>query len=50
MQSFAWIKQYINYKVWDDIAYPFQNINNLVIEVLEWVSNFISHFTGCVII
>ena len=30
-------------KVWDEIAYPFQNFNGVTVEVWEWISNFIPH-------
>ena len=39
----AWTINYINYKVWDEITYPFQNINGYTVEVLEWISHFIVH-------
>ena len=37
----TWISNYIHYKVWDKITYPFPN--------WEWISNFIPHFSGHVI-
>ena len=40
----AWISIYINYKVWDEISYPFPNFNGCTVEVYEWISNFILHF------
>ena len=36
----------IKYKVQDEITYPFPNLNTAAIEVREWISNFIPHFTG----
>ena len=42
----AWISNYIHYKVWDEIIYPFLNCNGATVEVEEWISNFIPHFTG----
>ena len=45
----AWISNYIHYKVWYGIVYPFQNINGTAIQVWEWISNFIPHFTGHVV-
>ena len=33
----------------DEISYTFSNYNCVAIEVWEWISKFISHFTGCVI-
>ena len=35
----------IDYIVWEEITYPFQNYNGAAIEDWEWTSNFISHFT-----
>ena len=31
-------------KVWDEILYSLPNFNGGTIEVLEWMSNFISYF------
>ena len=45
----AWISNYIHYKVWDEITYPFLNFNGVTAEFQEWISNFISHFSGHVI-
>ena len=42
----AWISNYINHKVCDEITYPIQNFNGATVEVWEWISNFIPHFTG----
>ena len=42
----ALISNYIHYKVWDEITYPFSNFNSATVEVWEWISNFIPHFTG----
>ena len=36
--------------MWDEITYPFLNFNGATVEVYEWISNFIPHLTGCVII
>ena len=33
-------------KRWDEITYPFLNFNGATVEVKEWISNFILHFTG----
>ena len=30
--------------MWDEIIYPFPNLNGYIIEVWEWISNIISHF------
>ena len=44
------INNYILYKVWHDITYPFPNFNRATVEVWEWMINFIPHFTtGCMI-
>ena len=45
----TWISNYTCYRVWYEITYPFSNINGKTIEVWEWISNFIPHFTGHVI-
>ena len=45
----AWIANYIHYKVWDEITYPFTNFNSATVEVCEWKSNFTQHFTEHVI-
>ena len=37
-----------HYMVWDEITYPFLNYSGAV-KVWEWISNFISHFTGLAI-
>ena len=29
----AWINDYIHYKVWDDITYPFPTFNDATVEV-----------------
>ena len=31
-------------KVWDKITYPFPNFNDYIVEVWEWISNYIPHF------
>ena len=46
----AWISNYIHYKVWDEIAYPYPNFKGATVEVWEWIGSFIPHFTGHVII
>ena len=45
----AWISNYINSKVWDEITYPFPNSSGTAIEVWEWISNFMSNCTEYVI-
>ena len=37
----AWISNYIHYKMWYEITYPFPNYNSETVEVWEWISNFI---------
>ena len=32
--------------MWDKITYPFPNFNSFNVEIWQWISNFISHFTG----
>ena len=41
----AWICNYINYKVWDEITYPLLNFKGATVEASEIISNSISHFT-----
>ena len=38
--SFSPTLNYIHYKEWDEITYPFLNFNSCTIEVYEWISNF----------
>ena len=45
--TLEWVSNYINYKVWDKIAYPFPNCNSATI--WEYISNSIPHFTRHVI-
>ena len=46
----TWMSCYIHYKLWDEITYPFLNINGCTVEVREWIlSHFIPHFTMAVI-
>ena len=35
---------YMHYKIWDELTYPFLNFNGCTVEVYEWISNFIPHF------
>ena len=35
--------------MWDEITYPFPNFKGGTVEVWEWISNFIPHFTMHVI-
>ena len=45
----AWVSNHIYYKMWDEVIYPSPNFNGGTVEVWEWISNFIPHFTGSVI-
>ena len=45
----AWISNYIDDKVLDEITYPFSNFNGKAVEVGEWISNFILRFARHVI-
>ena len=31
-------------KVWDEITYPFPNINGCTVEIWEWLIYFVPHF------
>ena len=42
----AWISNYIYYKLWGEITYPFQNCKGTAVEVLKLISNFVPYFTG----
>ena len=46
----TWISNYIQHKVWDKITYPLSNFNGTIVEVWEWICNFIAHFTRHMII
>ena len=46
----AWIYNYIHYKIWDEIVYPFTNINGATVDVWEKISHFTPHLTCHVII
>ena len=35
------ISNYVHYKLWDDITYPFRYFNSATVEVYEMISNFI---------
>ena len=39
----AWMNNYIHYKVWDEIIYPFPNFNGATVEVCEWWYVISSH-------
>ena len=40
-----WINNYIHYNVRNEINNPIPNFNGCTVEVWEWISNFIPHFT-----
>ena len=42
----AWINNYIYYKMWDEIIYPFPNYKGCTVDVWEWISNLFPHFIG----
>ena len=46
----ARFSNYINGKMWPKVMLPFPNFTDATVEVWEWISNFIPHFTGYVII
>ena len=46
----AWIGNYMQYEMWDEITYPSSKFNGAVVGVWEWICYFIQHFTGLVII
>ena len=43
----AWISNHMPCEVWDEITYPFPNINSFTVEVWKWMNNFIAHFNYC---
>ena len=45
----TWISSSIWYKMWIEITYPFSNFKGATVEVWEWISNFIPHFSWHVI-
>ena len=47
--TLVWVNNYTHYKMWEDITFLFPNFNGCTVEVWEWISNFISHFTEHVI-
>ena len=46
----AYISNYTQYKVWNEIIYSFSNYNGATIEFCEWMRNFLPVFTGHVFI
>ena len=45
----ASLSNYIIYNVWDEFIDSFPIVNGEAVEIWEWVSNFLLHFTGHVI-
>ena len=39
------ISNYVPYKVWDEITYPFPNFNGCTVEIWKRISNFVPHIT-----
>ena len=37
------ISNYIHYRVWNEVNYPFPNFNGCTTEVWKWIRNFIPH-------
>ena len=46
----AWISYFITGQMWDEFIYPLEEVNGCIIDVREWISNLIQHFTMGVII
>ena len=44
-QSTASISNHMPSNVWDEITYPFPNLDGCIIELIEWISYFVSHYT-----
>ena len=40
----AWISNHLSINVWDEITYPFPNLNGAIVELWEWISIFIPPF------
>ena len=45
----AWISNYINCNVCEEITSPFPNFNGAAVEVWEWINNVVLYFAGYVI-
>ena len=45
----AWKSNYMLYEMWEYINNPFPNFNGTTVEIRELSSNFMPHFTECVI-
>ena len=46
----GWIDNHVHHNVWNEITYPFPNLDGTTVEVREWISKFIPRFTGHMII
>ena len=44
--NLGWLSDYIYNNVCVEITDPFRNFNGAIVEVWEWISNFIPHLTG----
>ena len=42
----AWITDFADYKMWDQIIYQYQNFYDATFGVWTWISNFIPHCSG----
>ena len=42
----TWRSNDMPHKVWDEITYPFPNVNGTTVEFWVWIRNFIPHFTS----
>ena len=40
----AWKNNHMLNKVWDEITYPFLNVNGSAVEICEWKSNSRTHY------
>ena len=50
-QHLSEMSNYIHYKVWDEITYPFPNLNGKTVEVWEWISDNVKclgHYPGTI--
>ena len=46
----TWIGNNTHSNVWNEFTYLFPNFSGRTVEVWEWISNFVAHFIGHVII
>ena len=49
MKGLYWVflpTKHADYKMWDQIIYPYQNFDDATFEVWTWISNFIPHCSG----